>query len=61
MTIIDQADEALALEAGESLHLIEKQASCGSVSQLVAFLHAAEILVAFVDGHLFVCGHSSLG
>jgi hypothetical protein len=59
-TPVHQPDQALAVQFGHGLHLIQKPPLLLPIGLLVPLLHPAQILVSFVNVHFVFGGHDYL-
>ncbi len=55
------ANEGLAIQASDVLHLVQQPAAANPVQHPVSRLAHPQVFVAFVNGHLFVFRHGPLG
>ena len=60
-TALHQPDQALAMQLGDSLHLVQEMASFLAVGLKVTLLHLSEILASLVNRHSVFDGHRPLG
>jgi hypothetical protein len=53
--------QALAVQTGDGLHLVQQATSASAIRLQIAFLHLPEILESLVNRHSVFDGHRSLG